>query len=61
MIEFKVITKNALTGKETTDYELFRSVEAAEAYSDMHPNATVDFESAIDWAHTETKYEYDEA
>lgn len=59
MIEFRVVTKNALTGEESTDYELFKSVEAAEFFDSTHPNATVDFDSMIDWAHGEEKYEYE--
>ena len=58
MIEYKVTRKNVVTGEETTDYELFVDVGAAEQFADMHPEATVDFESGIDWAHGEEKYEY---
>jgi hypothetical protein len=58
MIEFKVISKNPHTGKDVTNYELFRSVEAAEQFDDANPEVTVDFDSMIDWAHSETKYEY---
>ena len=58
MIEFKVTTKNPLTGSTEDSYELFKSVEAAQQYDDMHPNATVDYDSAIDWSHGEEKHEY---
>ena len=58
MIEFKITTKNAVTGKDSISYELFKTVEDAKFFDETHPNATVDFDSAIDWAHTEEKYEY---
>lgn len=58
MIEFKVTTTNPVTGDATVDYELFTSVESAEQFNDLHPNSEVDFDSAIDWGHSEEKYEH---
>lgn len=58
MIEFKITRTNPVTGDTVTDYELFPSVEAAEQYADLHPEADVDFDSSIDWAHSEDKYEH---
>lgn len=59
MLEFKVTTTNPVTGKETVEYELFPSFEAAVQFDSMHTNSHVDFDSMIDWAHGEHKYEYE--
>ena len=59
MIEFKVVSMNPETGKESVDYELFTSVESAKKFDEMHTDVHVDFDSMIDWNHSENKYEYD--
>lgn len=58
MVEFKIVRKNPVTGKLETDYELFKTVKQAEQLNDSDPDITVDFDSMIDWDHSENKYEW---
>ena len=59
MIEYKVTRTNPVTGEESSDYELFTDTEAAKQFADLHPEATVDFDGGINWAHSEDKYEHE--